>query len=166
MQTVVLRADQLSESDFNFITRLSKAYDCTAKVADNKLLVLPRQSGLTASGKNLPVVTIRKSDVSRWKFSFDDGGTQKAVKTRFQDKKTGELVNLTLDNEDAPSGLPPVHIDRHIHPDKSAAEQAAKARLAAFNRSTAEVRLEMVGRTDLFAERQIMAMDFKPGLDG
>ncbi|WP_350649090.1 contractile injection system protein, VgrG/Pvc8 family [Pseudomonas sp. HY13-MNA-CIBAN-0226] len=166
VQTVVLRADQLSESDFNFITRLSKAYDCTAKVADNKLLVLPRQSGLSASGKNLPVVTIRKSEVSRWKFSFDDGGTQKAVKARYQDKRTGELVNLTLDNDDAPSGLPPVHTDRHIHPSKSAAEQAAKARLAAFNRSTAEVRLEMVGRTDLFAERQIMAMDFKPGLDG
>ncbi|EGH26471.1 tail protein D, partial [Pseudomonas amygdali pv. mori str. 301020] len=54
----------------------------------------------------------------------------------------------------------------HIHPNKSAAEQAAKARLAAFNRSTAGVRLEMVGRTDLFAERMINALDFKVGLDG
>lgn len=166
VNTVVPRADQLNESDFNFITRLAKAHDCTAKVADSKLLVLPRQSGVTASGKNLPMVTIRKSDVSRWQFAFDDGSTQKAVKTKYQDKKTGELVNLTLDNDDAPVGLPPVHTDRHIHPNKSAAEQAAKARLAAFNRSTAQVRLEMVGRTDLFAERQIMALDFKVGLDG
>lgn len=164
--TVVPRADQLNESDFNFITRLAKVHDCTAKVADNKLLVLPRQSGATASGKNMPSVTIRKSDVSRWQFSFDDGSTQKAVRTKYQDKKTGELVNLSLDNDDAPPGLPPVHTDRHIYPNKSAAEQAAKARLAAFNRSTAEVRLEMVGRTDLFAERQIMAMEFKVGLDG
>ena len=59
-----------------------------------------------------------------------------------------------------------MHTDRHIYPNKSAAEQAAKARLVAFNRSTADVRLEMAGRTDLFAEHQIMAMDFKPGLDG
>lgn len=164
--TIVPRADQLNESDFNFITRLAKDHDCTAKVADSKLLVLPRQSGQTTSGKSLAAIIIRRSDVSRWQFRFTDRTTQKAVKAKYQDKKTGELVNLTLDNDDAPAGLPPVHTDRHIHPNKSAAEQAAKARLAAFNRSTAEVRLEMVGRTDLFAERQINAQGFKEGLDG
>lgn len=166
LTTVVPRADQLNESDFNFITRLARDHDCTAKVADSKLLVLPRQSGQSASGKSMPAITIRRSDVSRWQFRFTDRTTQRAVKAKYQDKKTGELVNLTLDNDDAPAGLPPVHTDRHIHPNKSAAEQAAKARLAAFNRSTAEVRLEMVGRTDLFAERQISAQGFKDGLDG
>ncbi len=164
--TIVPRVDQLNESDFNFITRLAKDHDCTAKVADTKLLVLPRQSGQTARGKSLAAVIIRRSDVSRWQFRFIDRTTQKAVKAKYQDKKTGELVNLILDNDDAPAGLPPVHTDRHIHPNKSAAEQAAKARLAAFNRSTAEVRLEMVGRTDLFAERQINAQGFKEDLDG
>lgn len=51
-------------------------------------------------------------------------------------------------------------------PSKSAAEQAAKASLNAFYRSTAAVRFEMVGRTDLFAERHINAQGFKDGLDG
>jgi phage protein D len=51
--TRVARADQLKESDFHFITRLARQHDCTAKVADGKLLVLPRQSGQTASGKAL-----------------------------------------------------------------------------------------------------------------
>ena len=163
---VVPRADQLNESDFNFITRLAKDHDCTAKIADGKLLVLPRQSGLTASGKNLPALTIRRSDVSRWQFRIGDHKTQKAVSTKYKKKKDGELATLTLNNDDAPDGLPSVHTDRHIHPNKSAAEAAAKARLAAFNRSTAGVRLEMPGRTDLFAERQINARDFKEGLDG
>ena len=63
-------------------------------------------------------------------------------------------------------GLPPAHTDRHIHPNKTAAEQAARARLAAFNRSTAGVRLEMPGRSDLFAERMINAQGVKNGLDG
>lgn len=49
---------------------------------------------------------------------------------------------------------------------KGAAEAAAKARLSAFNRSTADVRLEMPGRTDIFAERPIIAQGFKVGLDG
>ncbi|MEN1443868.1 late control protein, partial [Pseudomonas aeruginosa] len=74
--------------------------------------------------------------------------------------------SVGLANAEAPAGLPPVHTDRHIHPNKSAAEQAAKARLAAFNRSTAGVRLEMPGRTDLFAERTIVVAGIKSGIDG
>lgn len=164
--TLIPRADQLNESDFNFITRLARQYDCTAKVADGKLLVLQRQAGQSASGKVLGAITLTRSDVSRWQFRLADRSTHKAVSTKHQDKKTGKLAIITLNNDDAPDGLPPVHTDRHIYPNKSAAEQAAKARLSAFNRSTAAVRLEMPGRTDLFAERMINTQGFKPGLDG
>ena len=164
--TEVPRADQLSESDFNFITRLAKQYDCTAKVADGKLLVMPRQAGQSASGLLLGAITLTRSDVSRWQFRLADRSAHKAVSTKHQDPKTGKLQIITLNNDDAPDGLPPVHTDRHIYPNKSAAVQAVKARLSAFNRSTAAVRLEMPGRTDLFAERSINAQGFKVGLDG
>ncbi|VVO85331.1 hypothetical protein PS903_01985 [Pseudomonas fluorescens] len=164
--TIVPRADQLGESDFNFITRLARQHDCTAKVADGKLLVMPRQGGVTASGKAFGVVTITRADVSRFSFRLGDRSTHQAVNAQYQDKATGKLTVVSLGNADAPDGLPPVHTDRHIHPNKTAAEQAVKARLAAFNRSTAAVRLEMPGRTDLFAERVINASGFKVGLDG
>ncbi|MNP04371.1 phage late control protein GPD [compost metagenome] len=164
--TKVERIDQRNESDFNFITRLARQYDSTAKVAEGKLLVMPRQAGRSTSGKSLLVVTINKTDVARYQFRLGDRSTQKAVKTQHQDQKTGALKVVELANDDSPDGLPPVHTDRHIYPNKTAAEQAAKARLAAFNRSTAAVRLEMVGRTDLFAERTINAQGFKNGLDG
>jgi phage protein D len=164
--TKVPRVDQFNESDFNFITRLAKQYDCTAKVGDGKLLVLPRQGGQSASGKALGMVTISRHDVSRYQFRLGDKSTHKAVQTKHQDKKSGTLQVVDLGNDEAPDGLPPVHTDRHIYPNKSAAQQAAKSRLAAFNRSTAGVRLEMAGRTDLFAERMISAQGFKPGLDG
>ena len=164
--TKVPRADQLSESDFNFITRLAKQYDCTAKVGDGKLLVMPRQGGQTASGKVFGAITLTRSDVSRWQFRLGDRNSHKAVAAKHQDKKTGKLVIVSVDNDDAPDGLPAVHTDRHIYPDKTAAEAAAKARLTAFNRSTADVRFEMPGRTDIFAERPINAQGFKVGLDG
>jgi phage protein D len=166
VQTKVDRVDQRNESDFNFITRLAKQYDCTAKVADGKLLVMPREASLSASGKAFGTVTIAPADVSRWQFRLGDRSAQAAVKTTHQDKRTGELAVIELSNDDAPSGLPGVHTDRHIYPNKSAAQQAAKAKLAAFNRSTASVRLQMAGRTDLFAERVINAQGFKDGLDG
>lgn len=166
VQTKVDRVDQRNESDFNFITRLAKQYDCTAKVADGKLLVMPREASLSASGKAFGTVTIAPEDVSRWQFRLGDRSAQAAVKTTHQDKRTGELAVIELSNDDAPSALPGVHTDRHIYPNKSAAQQAAKAKLAAFNRSTASVRLQMPGRTDLFAERVITAQGFKDGLDG
>lgn len=164
--TKVPRVDQFNESDFNFITRLAKQYDCTAKVGDGKLLVLPRQAGQSASGKALGKVTITRQDVSRYQFRVGDKSTHKAVQAKHQDPKSGALQVIELSNDEAPEGLPPVHTDRHIYPNKTAAEQAAKARLAAFNRSTAGVRLEMAGRTDLFAECLIEAQGFKVGLDG
>ncbi|MFJ4256690.1 phage late control D family protein [Pseudomonas monteilii] len=164
--TRVERVDQRNESDFNFVTRLARQYDSTAKVAEGRLLVMPRQDGKSTSGKALQVVTINKTDVERYQFRLGDRSTQKAVKTQHQDQKTGALQVVQLDNGEAPSGLPPVHTDRHIYPNKTAAAQAAKARLAAFNRSTASVRLEMAGRTDLFAECTINAQGFKVGLDG
>ncbi|WP_277423504.1 phage late control D family protein, partial [Pseudomonas viridiflava] len=97
--TKVPRIDQLDESDFNFITRVAKKYDCTAKVADGQLLVLPRQEGVSASGKAFGVVTIRRDDVARWQFRLSDKTTQKAVQAKHQDKKTGKLQVVELSND-------------------------------------------------------------------
>ncbi|WP_252090595.1 contractile injection system protein, VgrG/Pvc8 family [Pseudomonas sp. MWU13-3659] len=162
----LLRVDQYSESDFNFITRLARQNDCTAKLADGQLLVLPRQGGQSASGKALGVVTIARNEVSQWHFRLADKSTHKAVRTRHQDPATGKLNVVELGNGDAPEGLQPVHTDRHLYPNRAAAEQAAKARLASFNRDTASVRLDMPGRTDLFAERSVEITGFLIGLDG
>lgn len=127
---------------------------------------MPRQGGKSTSGKSLQVITVNKTDVSRYQFRLSDCTTQKAVKTQHQDQKTGALKVVQLDNEESPDGLPPVHTDRHIYPNETAARKAAKVRLAAFNRSTAGVRLEMAGRHDLFAECSVNAQGFKVGLDG
>jgi phage protein D len=127
---------------------------------------MPRQGGQTASGKAFGAITLTRRDVSRWQFNFEDRNTHKSVGAKHQDPKTGKLVVVSLENDDLPAGLPSVHTDRHIYHNKTAAESAAKARLAAFNRSSAGVRFEMPGRTDLFAERPIIAQGFKVGLDG
>lgn len=164
--TKVLRVDQFNESDFNFITRLAKQYDCTAKVGDGTLLVLPRQGGHSAGGTALGVVRLRRADVTRWQFGLADKGTYKAVQARYQDPRSGQLKVVELANSDAPQGLAPVHRDRHLYPDQASAQQVARARLAALNRSTANVQLDMPGRTDLFTERTVDLQGFKSGLDG
>lgn len=162
----VPRVDQYNESDFNFITRLARQYDCTAKLGDGQLLVLPRQAGLSASGKPLGVVGIARSEVSQWHFRLDDKAARKAVRTRYQDTGTGASQTIEMINEQATEGGRPEHTDRHLYPNRAAAEQAGRARLASFNRETAQVRLDLPGRTDLFAERSVELQGFADGLDG
>ncbi len=164
--TVIPRVDQRDESDFNFLTRIAIQYGCTAKIADGVLLVLPRQGGKSASGQALGVVNIGLRDVRRWKFHLQDRGTVKAVKARHQDPATGQQKEVQTENQNGPPDVSAVFTMRHVYPNQSAAEQAAKARLEAFKRSTATVYLEMAGRTDLFAERMLNVQGFKDGLDG
>ncbi|MCE5991888.1 contractile injection system protein, VgrG/Pvc8 family [Pseudomonas sp. 5FOS] len=166
VSTLVPRVDQVNESDFNFITRLARQFDSTAKVANGQLLVLPRQSGQSASGKSLGVVGIARGEVSQWYFRLDDKAARKAVRTRHLDVASGEVRTIELVNDEAAEGQRPVHTDRHLYPNRAAAEQAARARLASFNRDTAHVRLDLPGRTDLFAERSIDLQGFVDGLDG
>lgn len=165
VETLVERADQLGESDINFITRLANQHGCTAKVADGKLIVLQKDGGKSATGKDLPTITIHRTDVSRWQFRFSDDSVKKGARAGYKDKN-GDLKVVDVGNDSAPAGTPPVHTDRHLHPNKSAAEASAKARIEAFNRSTASVRLDLNGRTDVFAESKIVAQGFKEGADG
>lgn len=164
--TVIPRVEQIKESDFNFITRIAQQYGCTAKIADGALLVLPRQGGKSASGKDLGVVEVALHDVRRWKFHLKDRATYKSVQSHYQDPATGKQQAVQVGNEDTPEDVSAVFTEKHIYPNKSAAEQAAKARLEAFKRSTATVYLEMAGRADLFAERMLRVKGFKDGLDG
>ncbi|MFJ4113701.1 phage late control D family protein [Pseudomonas sp. NPDC089758] len=162
----VPRVDQYNESDFNFITRLARQYDCTAKLANGQLLVLPRQAGRSASGKPLDVVGIAHDQVSQWHLRLDDKAGRQAVRTRHQDTASGESKILELVNAEAAGAQRPVHTDRHLYPNRAAAEQAARARLAGFNRESANVRLDLPGRTDLFAERSIDLHGFVDGMNG
>ena len=112
------------------------------------------------------MVSVTRAQVSQWQFRLDDKAARATVRTRYQDATSGEQKLVELANGEAVNGQRPVHTDRHLYPDRSAAEQAARARLASFNRETASVRLDLPGRTDLFAERSIAVEGFADGLDG
>lgn len=165
METPIARADQIRESDFNFITRLARQHDCTAKLANRTLLVMPRQSGHSVSGQVLEVPVLGRGDVSSFSFSLDDRKAVAAVSVPYLTLQ-GVQRQVRVSNASAPSQLMAEHIDRHLQPDEASARRVAVARLADFNRNTAGVRLELPGRTDLFAELVIDLQGFKPGIDG
>ncbi|MCP8463098.1 contractile injection system protein, VgrG/Pvc8 family [Pseudomonas sp. ZM23] len=163
--TVVVRAEQIRESDFHFITRLARQYDCTAKMANNSLLVQPRQAGRSSSGQALEVPVLGRGDVGSFRFTLDDRRVVSAVVVPYR-ASDGVQRQVRVANADAPSQVKAEHCDRHLQPDEATARQVAASRLAEFNRNSAQVQLSMPGRADLFAELTIDLQGFKTGLDG
>ncbi|HDQ4605719.1 phage late control D family protein [Pseudomonas aeruginosa] len=166
LQVAIARVDQVNESDYHFVTRLARQYDCTAKLAEGMLMVLPRQSGQSATGRRIEPLVLGRADVGSFDVTFDDRSLMRTVKTRYQLPGSGEVKSVELKNPKAPATAMGEHVDRHLYASRGEAEQAAKARLASFSRSSARVRLELPGRGDLFAERSLLLQGFKAGIDG
>lgn len=86
-----------------------------------------------------------RADVGSFDVTFDDRSLMRTVKTRYQLPGSGEVKSVELKNPKAPATAMGEHVDRHLYTSRGEAEQAAKARLASFSRSSASVRLELPG---------------------
>lgn len=167
VDAAIERADQYGESDAHFLTRLARQHGGTATVKDGKLLILPRNSGKTASGKALAAVTIRRADLLEGDITFPDRSAIAKAKAAHHDPKTGTRTYHEAVNADSPDEVDGVvHVDRHAYPSPALAASAAQARLEAHNRRTVHGELTMPGRGDVGAEQPIDLVDIKPEVDG
>lgn len=140
----------------NFLTRLARQYSARVTLKERKLVVLPRADGKTASGKSLPEVLLAPNEVASYRLTFPDRGSVGEVKTQAHDAKTGTKIDIVIPNPDAPAGPSrPMHTDRHIYPNLSAAKAAARAKLAGMNRQTASGQLELRDCADLAAVKRL-----------
>lgn len=75
----VSHIDQTQETDAAFLTRLATLYGAVAVVKAGKLLFLRPGSGVTASGKPIPQLTLTRQDGDRHSFSIADRGAYTGV---------------------------------------------------------------------------------------
>ncbi|KAF1056649.1 MAG: hypothetical protein GAK44_00160 [Pseudomonas delhiensis] len=165
VEIALARVDQVCESDYHLITRLARQHDCTAKLNNTCLMVLQRHAGSSASGRELPVKLLNRGVISGFRFTVDDRQVQAAVSVFYQDAD-GVLQTVRVTNAKKKDAVVAEFTDRHPQPNHKAALQTAQARLAAFNRQTAGVHLDMPGCADLFAELPVQLKGFKSGIDG
>lgn len=64
--------DQSQESDIRFLTRLAERNGAEVSVKAGKLLFLKAGSGVTASGKPIPMMTLERGDGDRHQFAIAD----------------------------------------------------------------------------------------------
>ena len=75
--------DQSQESDAVFLTRLAERNGGAVSVKAGKLLMLKAGSGVTASGKPIPQITIQRSDGDRHQFAIADRGAYTGVTAKW-----------------------------------------------------------------------------------
>jgi uncharacterized protein len=114
---------QTAESNLNFLSRIAKTLDATAKAAGGALIVQRRGDGLTAGGDVLVPPVLFQWALSDWSWDMDTREVYRCVEAEWCDVGGGQ-VQLVKQGE----GTPVLRI-RHVHGSKEEADRAAEAKL-------------------------------------
>jgi len=87
--------DQTNESDFHFLSRLSRDHDAVAAVKAGKLMYIKRGEAKSASGQAVQLVTIRRKQLTSGNITRAERGKYKSVKASWHDVRAGERASLT-----------------------------------------------------------------------
>ena len=174
----IVNAQQVDESDTNFILRLVRRNGGYLKFADGRMVIAKEGAGVGTSGTAL-TVPLTRSQVTRWRVAA--GGKAQAikkVKVKYHDYETGETNEVEADVE-APASMPQLTDDvpwlaasesTFTPPAPAASEEDAKAvakttakRIA---RITRKLSLSLPGRLDIVAGGKVSLYGFRDGVNG
>lgn len=190
---VIEHIDQTNESDAAFLVRLAKEFDTIPTVKDGRLLFVRAGLALTATGKAMPPVVIKRSSGDQHRFSVADRDAYTGVVAYWHDKKAAEKKVVKLkrrkrkktsattiattadtttpaavvkENELLIGSDENVKHLRHIYANQKNAERAAKANWQRLQRGVAEFTITLaMGRPELITELPITVKGFKPQID-
>ncbi|NDV27705.1 contractile injection system protein, VgrG/Pvc8 family [Desulfovibrio sp. JC010] len=151
--------DQTEESDLHFLTRVAADHDAVAKPVESKLLFVPRGEAKSVSGKKLPSIALKRTDLERWDMIAASRGKYKSVKAYWHSLDDAERMTVKVG-----SGKPCFCLGGSS---ATPAEARAKAQ-AKFNelqRGTATLSLTTGGNPTIAAECAL-AVSGVPGLEG
>lgn len=153
--------DQTDESDTTFLARLARVFSAAVKVTAGRLAFIDRGASRTASGASLPVVILRKVDLSRWGWTIAARGAYKSVIGKYRDLDNASTPEVVVGEGDPAYRLP------HTYSTESNARRAAQAKLGDFSRSSGgQIQLTMPARLDIIAETPISLLGVRQGIDG
>lgn len=150
---------QTDESDIHLLTRIARQYGATVKPAEGKLVVVKTAAGKTASGKNIPIQTIKKTEVTTYHMGTAKRDEAGSVTAKYHDPASGQTVKVTVGSGD------PKQTIRHIQPNRDSALAAAQARLNRKKRGSKTLSLTFPGRPEMQAEGKLKISGFRPGMN-
>lgn len=161
-KTVIPHIDQTNESDMAFLTRLAKRYDAVMTVKDGRLLFMPIGEARTASGQQLQVLAIARSDGDQHRYHIAERENFAGVKARYHSNNKGQTKDEIVGGESEKN----LKILPEIYPTQAEAKAAATAEYKRVQRSQATMDYTLaLGRAEIFPELPVTVSGFKPEID-
>lgn len=152
--------DQTHESDMNLLARLAKRYDAIAKPAGGSLLFVKRGDAKTASGADLPRVTLTPKDGSAYRVTIASRDSAGTVVAYYRDTRKAKRHEVAVGD-----GEPVIRL-RMSYADRVSAENAARARQRSRARAERKLTFTFPGRPEVTAEAIVVMQGFREGVDG
>jgi uncharacterized protein len=125
---------QHGESDMHFATRIARSVGAIAKVAQGRLIVVPKGAGQTASGSAASSLTVKPSDLlDGWRIGNLQRPKRGKCKANVFDRATGKRKQVSAGD---PSNGPD-YVHPEIYGSETDAKHAVSARSGHFKRGEA-----------------------------
>lgn len=151
---------QADESDLHFLVRMARKYDAVVKPADGKLVLAKKGETKSASGQDMPTITLRPQDCSKFRVSISKRETAGQVVAYWHAVKQAKRHEVKVGSGE------PVKRLKMYYPTAEMALAAARSELDKRERAKATVSITLPGRTDLLAEGKLVLAGFREGVDG
>lgn len=156
----ILQLDQANESDANLISRLGEEFDAVASVKAGCLLCIPAGGGKTASGLDLPHITLTRAEGDQHRYLQADRDSYDGVRAYYYD------VNSAKKQEAIAGGGDNLKDLRHTYSDQQSALRAARAEFRRLQRGSATLSYTLaMGRPDLIPELTYTLQGVKEEID-
>lgn len=156
----ILQLDQANESDANLISRIGEEFDAVVTVKAGCLLCLPAGGGKSASGADLPHITLTRADGDQHRYLQADRDSYDGVRAYFYDVNSAEKQHAIAGSGENLKDL------RHTYTDRQSALRAARAEFNRLQRGSATLSYTLaIGRPDLIPELTYTLEGVKPEMD-
>jgi hypothetical protein len=109
---LVEHIDQTEESDLHFLTRLAERFDAVATVKAKRLLFVAAGQALTASGLEIPTLTLTRRDGDQHRYTTTDRDSYSGVVAKWHDPNDAEPHDVIAGADDNPKRLRPTYANQ------------------------------------------------------
>ena len=159
--------DQTNESDLNLLARLAKQNGAEMAVKKDRLLIFQAGTAKSASGKDLPAITLTRNDGDQFRYNEQDRESDyTGVSASYQDLGKATRKKVTSGNPEKRGGgndpTTKTRVIKGTFANKEEAQRATDAKMAEIKRQMAKFSINLaLGMPEISTESLVKLEGFK-----
>jgi phage protein D len=154
---------QSEESDWHFLTRLSRDHDALFSIKNGTLLFVKRGDSASASGLSMPQVQVAEWGLVKYRATKKDRPKHDKAKGHWHDRKKSK--HKIEDSTESGDGKATFTL-RHPHQNKDLAQRAANAKINELKRAEGSIEISIIGDPSVQPEGTLSVSTGRSVLDG